>query len=84
MFQEDRRKWLNEKGNGVCAVLHGAGDVYHDAASESCLGRDRAGGDAADRVPAVLLLEWGVRLNLRSARFRIRSISLTGVRPIKE
>ena len=51
-------KWQNEKGTGFCAVLYGAWNVHYDAASESCLGRDRAGGAAFGGVPAVLLLEY--------------------------
>ena len=84
MCQENYRKWQNEKGNGFCAVLYGAGDVYHDAASKSCMGRDHTGVAASDRIPAVLLLA-GTAVSVQTcSSISLRFISLTGVRPIEK
>ena len=84
MCQENYRKWQNEKGNGFCAVLYGAGDVYHDAASESCMGRDHTGVAASDRIPAVLLLA-GTAVSVQTcSSIPLCCISLTGIRPIKQ
>lgn len=83
MCQENYRKWQNEKGNGFRAVLYGAGDVYHDAASESCMGRDHTGVAASDRIPAVLLLA-GTAVSVQTcSSISLRFISLTGVRPME-
>ena len=71
MCQENYRKWQNEKGNGFCALLYGAGDVYHDAASESCLGRDTYSAVSGGGVSAVLLLKmFSQRPFEPAARFR--------------
>ena len=74
MYQQTFRKWKYEKSLRVCDVLDSDRYVYHDAASESCLGRDTHSAVSGGGVSAVLLLKmFSQRPFEPAARFRCAS-----------
>ena len=56
--KEGSGKWQDEEIVRICAVLDGDRYVYHDAPSESCLGRGPDGCIPSARIPAFLLLTY--------------------------
>ena len=57
MYQQTFRKCEYEKSLRVCDVLDSDRYVYHDAAPESCMGRDTHHYISRARISPVLLLK---------------------------